>query len=122
MSDKTSDKRLLNCPFCGGNKVGLWHNKSISPLILGTHNVQCYDCHFGLAPSKTKEEAIKKWNTRKPMQEIVERLEESETSKRERASEELDEFCLEMYHLYESEADGIGEAIEIVKEVGGMNE
>lgn len=59
--------------------------------------------------------------TRKPMQEIVERLEESETSKRERASEELDEFCLEMYHLYESEADGIGEAIEIVKEVGGLD-
>lgn len=66
---------LLSCPFCGGNKVGLWHNKSISPLILGTHNVQCYDCHFGLAPSKTKEEAIEKWNTRKPMQKIVKSLE-----------------------------------------------
>ena len=51
---------------------------------------------------------------------IVERLEERETRKREIAEEELEDFCLEMFHLHESEADGIKEAIEIVK--GVMNE
>lgn len=57
---------------------------------------------------------------RKTVERIVERLEEEETRKRENAQTELDEFCLEMFHHLESEADGIEKAIEIVKEVGGV--
>lgn len=111
-----SEIKLLPCPFCGGNKVGLWHNKSISPLILGTHNVQCYDCHFGLAPSKTKEEAIEKWNQRKPMQEIVERLEEE--SFWTASTYDEDGYCNDD----SQEVVDLNRAIEIVMEVGGMNE
>lgn len=123
MSDKTSDKRLLNCPFCGGNKVGLWHNKSISPLILGTHNVQCYDCHFGLAPSKTKEEAIEKWNTRKPMQEIEMRLREKLLHSINNANDEMFEngHTLDFEHYF-GEEEAYQDALLLVKEVGGMND
>lgn len=67
--------RLLPCPFCGGDKVGIWHNRSVSPLIKGSHEVHCYDCHFGLKQEKTEEDAIKHWNTRKPMERIVWQME-----------------------------------------------
>ena len=59
---------------------------------------------------------------RKPFERVVERLEKKEVDYRERAKEELEEWCLEIFHLYESEADGIKDAIKIVKEECGINE
>lgn len=60
--------------------------------------------------------------TRKPMQEIVERLEEEKQRHKEIAENELNEFCLEMYHYHTDMNHGINSAIEIVKEVGGLIE
>lgn len=62
---------LKRCPFCGGEA-----NMS---LFIGNHAVTCTSCMGMILPPScgwTKEEAIKAWNTRKPMDEIVERLEE----------------------------------------------
>lgn len=55
--------------------------------------------------SYTEEKAVEVWNTRKPMQEILERLEEDRNY--DRPIYEADYF------------DGLDLAIEIVKEVGG---
>ena len=55
------------------------------------------------------------------VEQVVKELERRETAKREIAKEYLDDFCFEMYHLCDNEADGIKEAIEIVKG-GGINE
>lgn len=69
-----SEIKLKPCPFCGGDNVGIWENKPITKIIPTTYEARCYDCHFGLSPSKTKEEAIVAWNTRKPVERVLERL------------------------------------------------
>ena len=69
MSDKTSDKRLLPCPFCGGGAEVIeteidWY-------------VRCTKCSGRVQATISEQEAIRQWNTRKPMDQIVERLEEA---------------------------------------------
>ena len=56
--------------------MGVWRNRPISPLIADSYVVICYDCHFGMCPTSEKGKAISAWNTRKPMEKIVERLED----------------------------------------------
>ena len=78
MSDKnkrqgTSDEKqakLLNCPFCGGEAELM---KGLCEL---DNYVMCLDCRGKTKFYNTKESAIKAWNTRKPMERIVEQLEE----------------------------------------------
>lgn len=73
MSDKTSDK-LLPCPFCGGEgKVSEFHSFWYKS---GCSNLNCFAYITSLV-FQTKEEAIAAWNTRKPMERIVERLEDN---------------------------------------------
>lgn len=113
MSDKTSDK-LLPCPFCGGNNVGVWRNRPISPLIADSYVVICYDCHFGMCPTSEKGKAIAAWNTRKSTEQIVERLEDYR-----------DDFMEDIYEELRDDSDNLranriierfDNAIEIVKE------
>ncbi len=71
-----SDKRLLPCPFCGGE--ARLHN-AVFLKIEAT--VVCKDCgartltHSSASFSNANMNAIKAWNTRKPIDRIVERLE-----------------------------------------------
>ena len=63
--------KLLPCPFCGGKA-------KVSKNGAGCYQVYCDNCEtrqYAYA-HKTKESAIKHWNTRKPMERIVEQLEE----------------------------------------------
>ena len=64
--------KLKPCPFCGGNNIGVFKHEYFYKSHLYAAN--CYDCHFGLKMVATEEEAIKIWNTRKPMDRIVEQL------------------------------------------------
>ena len=68
-----------------------------------------------------KEKLHKQFNTRKPMQEIVEKLKMEESVYRNKASNELAGLCFEAFRRFNYKADEIHNAIEIVKEVGGMN-
>lgn len=54
--------KLRECPFCGGNNVGVFKHEFFYKSYLYTAN--CYDCHFGLKMVKTEEEAIEAWNKR----------------------------------------------------------
>ena len=104
---------LKRCPFCGGEA------KLEQEKIVGLYTVKCKDCFaripfqfdFGEGLEVSKEKAIKAWNTRKPMQNIVERLEEEKTS----CFDWEDEIkCVEQrcYRI----------AIEIVKEEGELHD
>ena len=111
MQNKESQKKsneLLLCPFCGGEAELI--------TTYDTEMVRCKKC-FGKTQTFTGDYydegqmcgmyAIPAWNTRKPMQNIVERL-------REKAKEPMYQHHGDNYYV------GIYDAIEIVKEEGGI--
>lgn len=59
---------LKRCPFCGGE----------AEIRLGgmIYIPRCTKCGCELAGCREREEVIESWNTRKPMDKIVERLKE----------------------------------------------
>lgn len=71
---------LKFCPFCGGKAFvdthRFWDEKA-KDFTVQTYGVKCYDCQMGTWQHYRKEEdAIKQWNTRTPMDNIAEKLEE----------------------------------------------
>lgn len=111
-----SDTELKPCPFCGGN-VTAYADRYEKVMI------ECDNCkmYFGVqleigcelkdgwkATLNSKEDAVKRWNTRKPMDNIVAQLEELADNSND--------------HMYESyfdgKEDGIRESIDIVKRGG----
>lgn len=119
--------KLLPCPFCGGGTYTYTATYVENGLKRKSWLVHCKKCALNYPTSKnkcfTEAEAIKKWNTRKPMQEIVERLEDS--AKRCHYSEEEFKDSVVKVPLSEkwfSKACSYEYAIEVVKEVGGMND
>ena len=95
---------LKRCPFCGGEARLQKINKH------GAYYVICKTCgcrtpkyqHRFTSKEERQEDAIEAWNTRKPMERIVERLEKI---KENAWDEEYQTMC---------------DAIEIVKEEGGL--
>lgn len=72
MNDKMSDK-LLPCPFCGGEHIG-------ETIFNWNYAIMCRDCGAVMTvpmnfEGNREDELVRKWNTRKPMEKIVERLE-----------------------------------------------
>lgn len=69
-----SKTKLLPCPFCGGEaEMVVAHHVFEKPCV-----VICKDKHCGVSKgnfSKTKEEAINAWNNRKPVDDVLERME-----------------------------------------------
>ena len=70
------ETKLLNCPFCGGEAEIC---DGCIEEFLKTEHMKYVQCNYCKASTKlyfTEKEAIKSWNTRKPMERIIERLEE----------------------------------------------
>lgn len=65
-----SEIKLLPCPHCEDGKAVLHTNE-----LTDKYHVTCCDCGCRTADFKHPEEAIGSWNTRKPMERIIERLE-----------------------------------------------
>ena len=102
-----SEIKLLPCPFCGG-KAFIRQNKD----AMKTYSAYCGNEDCSASPKVSaygKEMAIDLWNTRKPMQEIVERLEDAKVPIFDNYTEEYEDMVF------------LDKAIEIVEEVGGMN-
>lgn len=96
--------RIKKCPFCGG-KAGVYYDYN------KWARVQCKECGINTLFSFAEKEAIKQWNTRKPMDRIVEQLEEAKGKP-----------YTDGVHTYnENDFIDIDKAIEIVKE-GGKDE
>ena len=98
--------KLLPCPFCGG--------EAEIDIILGVDErwlVRCPRCFCKTTTFANKKSALITWNTRKPMERIVEQLEEEAYE-----TEVWDERYTDKY--YKGVSDGCKVAIEIVK--GGV--
>lgn len=93
-----SEIKLLRCPFCGGEAELLKGQCEIDNYVM------CLECRSKTKLYNTKASAIKAWNTRKPVERLVERL------------EEIEEYTNDFRVVIPSK-----KAIEIVKEEGGMN-
>ena len=118
MSDKTSDTstntstvQLLPCPFCGGEAR---LKEYTEPIKISW--IKCNDCGVESLPFDTIEKAITAWNTRNPMERIVERLESEFNKHRDAKKTHLgsDENDLGLRHL--GKANAFSKAIEFVKE------
>ena len=64
-----SEIKLKPCPFCGGSGI------RIEPVNKWRKSLFCQNCHAKFI-GESEEKLIEKWNTRKPMERIVEQLEE----------------------------------------------
>lgn len=101
---------LKRCPFCGGEAELLKGQCEIDNYVM------CLECRSKTKLYNTKASAIKAWNTRKPMQNIVERLEHFNEETFYRANGRANGKTLAYGY-----SQGIYKAIEIVKEEGGIN-
>ena len=68
---------LKCCPFCGGKAEVGYANQHDKLFVVGCNTPMCYGNinHFTMV-FVSKESAIDAWNTRTPMANIVEKLEE----------------------------------------------
>ena len=97
-----SEIKLLPCPFCGGEAEyckGDWIGKE--------YWVKCTKCSCKTSLSNNYKKPIDEWNTRKPMERIIEKLEDKKWGTSEWRDKWRDEI--------------IGECIEVVKEEGGID-
>lgn len=102
MSDK-----LKPCPFCGGEAMlNYFGSRPIS-----YYQISCSECGCRQASSIHKESVINTWNTRKPIDRIVEQLEEQMNDAKNLWDD--DEY-------YTGKANAYEHSIEIV-EAGGID-
>lgn len=107
--------RLKSCPFCGGEaELQQIPEVTYDKFVVTCKSRKCCAFYIGYCDEglyNTKTEAIKGWNTRKPMDRIVEQLEEAKGKP-----------YTDGVHMYnENDFIEIDKAIEIVKE-GVKNE
>ena len=97
---KEISKQLAKCPFCGVDLKADGKNFYVHPVV---------GCLLDGIPIMNDTESIKRWNTRKPMQNIVEQLKEKSFPDFKKG-----------YTCNGEELLYLSDAIEIVKEEGGI--
>ena len=103
------EDNLKPCPFCGG-EAG--YTNAQLPNGTEVYYIECLECGASSAVYGTVEKAVKEWNIRKPMDRIVEQLEEQSITWKPSSKE---------WWKPSSTTISLKKAIEIVKN-GGSNE
>ena len=101
MQKKEFQNTLRSCPFCGGRAEKEW---GISSIFW----IKCTGCGVEGSQYGSLEEAIKAWNTRKPMDKIVEQL--------EKISPEPKAECYALENEYTAALEMHYKCVEIVKD------
>lgn len=110
-----SEIKLLPCPFCGGEANG-YNSKEVKNRKFSCL-VRCEQCGASM-PGTEILEVINAWNTRKPVEDVLERLEEL-MEKAMRNSEKAAELgkAYEKHMIFNgAKGTAFEEGIEIVKE------
>lgn len=112
-----SDIKLLPCPFCNEELEVVGKRRYYAHKTNG-----CILQHLCFETDDV--EAIKYWNTRKPMERIVERLEELENMNKELVEEYMKKpYSIDnsiKQNMYLDRMTGVHDAIEFVKEECGI--
>ena len=97
--------KLLPCPFCGGEAIEC------------KTKVICSECTCTVY-GRNIDIARKLWNTRKPMERIIEQLEHEKQEDNELLKFHCDNGTKSMEGLYVGKVNAFKDAIMIVKEEG----
>jgi hypothetical protein len=103
---------LLKCAFCGGEAKLCCADEQ---NYINYYWIYCKECGCKHPSSIHREAVIKAWNTRKPLERVIERLE----TEGNLADEERDRCARENplhFDTAKGYATGIYNAIEIIKE------
>jgi hypothetical protein len=127
-----SDKKLLQCPICGGEIKQMFMSEETFVECVWDESIgnastwfKCYECdseYFHNEPIDTPEKQVEWWNTRVPMQKIVERLEEDSKHWWKMKQEALKFNKGDLVNRYDAFEIASNNAIDIVKEEGGLND
>jgi len=101
-----SEIKLLPCPFCGGEAK------------FGTFNhfwIECTNCEMETPYMENEEELVALWNTRKPIDDMVERLERKRLESTECKAEAIAEMCGSSASRFGGEIYAYNKAIDIVR-------
>lgn len=107
--------KLLPCPFCEG-EAEVYEQKHRE--YASTYYVRCKSCHCKSIERTVKGIVIEQWNTRKPIERILEQLEEFKEEKNDIGSKIRNAEDKRCYGFYEL---GIDEATDIVRKGGVDN-
>ncbi len=107
-----SETKLLTCPFCGGEAKIATYDFGYS---IKEYWIYCHSCDCASGRYHSKEQAIEAWNTRKPIDDIVERLKELKMTyflTIANTGNENNDFG------YENVGNALDKAIDIVRNAG----
>jgi hypothetical protein len=104
--------KLLPCPFCD-NEVEYHPASHHMNNFWNKNTIYCPTCDFMMEGSSTVH-LVKRWNTRKPMERVIEKLKEARAE-----CKELQRSTTDAYG-YMKMKQGIDCAMDIVKEEGGI--
>lgn len=122
------EQTVVPCPFCGSHNIGYsvkttgrWERKY--HVAMYCKDCNCYGKRILITPTETsrydvernieyKQLAVDAWNTRKPIEWILVKLEECEKD------------CRQYKYMtdFQAQANAYLKTQEIIKEVGGFNE
>ena len=101
------NEELKPCPFCGGEAEKEWGIPSI-------FWIKCTGCGVEGSQHGSLDDAIKAWNTRKPIDKVVEQL-ETELKLAEEAKEIASRTNIWQFESAKGYEVALANAIEIVK-------
>lgn len=110
-----SEVKLRNCPCCGGKaNLRIYEDFTIDFHSVYKYYVQCNECEMQSSMTANMDKAINAWNTRKPMDDIVERLKHVKEKEQPEINGKTTIRDLEVFKMT------LGYAIKIVK--GGVED
>ncbi len=125
-----SEIKLLPCPFCGSEDIKDFGSSAIGGLSL-LYYVTCCECHCRTVVKSTKEEAIQAWNTRKPIERIIKKVQERQKFHKEiyNENEKELEWAVSRFNINSCERvkavqgnviEAYDYSLAVVKEEGGI--
>lgn len=112
---------LKPCPFCGGEA----YQKTAYPcdpdgLEMNMYIVGCKNCDIEFSRLWNEAAVIEAWNTRKTEEAVIKKLEDKRLTSQSARMEASIGMCGESVNYYSGEIGAYGEAIEVVKNGGGV--